>query len=236
MQFNSNQQLFEETVNQEGFEFFHFITYVNCPNFLLAAALSTVKTATETGGLGVIIDNRTDLTQPAPEKVIAGSKAEKAFVIVTPDVPLTTAQSMNFMLRIATKMKAKFFTWIHGDGEVSGNPLTLIEECRKRNSAGEKWGVLFTLYDVYCAFNTEACNAIGDWDWLWFPFYFLDNDYYTRLKRAGYPCIDIGGDGIIHHNNASNTIKNDKNRQLLNHYLFPVCEELFKQKYPDGTE
>lgn len=223
MEYNHNKQLAES----EKFEFIHFIPYVNCPNLLLVAALSTAKAATEKGGLGIIIDNRTDLSLPAPADVISGTAAEAAFAIVTPDVPLTTAQSMNLMLRIATKKQTSFFTWIHGDGEVTGDCLKLINACRQRT---EKWGAMFTLYDVYCAFNTEACNAIGDWDWLWFPFYFLDNDYYNRLNEAGYPCVDIGGDGILHHNDASNTIKNDKHRSTLNHYLFPVCEELYKHK------
>ena len=73
--------------------------------------------------------------------------------------------------------------------------------------------------------------AVGEWDWLRFPFYHLDADYYHRLREAGFPTVDIGGQDVLHHNGASNTIKNDPVRKLVNSLTFPVSNQLFKLKW-----
>ena len=214
-------------------EFIHFIGYVNCPELLEKAIASTIPVARE--GMGVIIDNRSDRSLPAPHMLMEGKEAEQYFSVLEPDVPLTFAQTMNFLIKISAAANSKFFTWIHADGEVIGNSLELVLHARQQIADGTKWGTIFTLYDIYAAFSTEACLATGDWDWLRFPFYFCDNDYYHRLRTADYKIINIGGQGIIHHNEASNTIKNDPLRLMLNHHLFPVWEKLFKDKYAEDT-
>jgi hypothetical protein len=215
-------------------EFIHFVPYVNCPDLLEKAILSTCDTASK--GIGVIIDNRSDLTLPDPKDIFAG-KGDDCFMVFTPDVPLTTAQTMNLMKKLATEKACKFFTWIHGDGEVAeGSSLVLIDEVERANAAAEKWGCIFTLYDIYSAFNMEACRAVGDWDWLRFPYYFLDNDYYNRMRCAGYTCEEFDWRkkmNVQHHNGSSSTIKNDPVRMRVNDYLWPVQQRLFKEKYPN---
>ena len=213
--------------------FVHFIPYVNCPELFLKAVLSTLPNAKN--GLGIIIDNRSDQSLPSPFELIMDTEAVNYFSITQPCVPLTTAQTMNFMLKSADKLCKEFFTWIHSDGEVTGDSMRLINYVNQMPS-NSNWGAVFTRYDVYCAFNVEACKKIGDWDWLRFPYYFLDNDYYHRLKEAGFPCLNIGGEDVIHNNNASNTIKNDSLRNRINQLLFPVQQTLFNEKYPNGTK
>jgi hypothetical protein len=186
-------------------------------------------------GLGVIIDNRSDTTVPSPFDVIRETEAVNYFSITKPCVPLTTAQTMNFMLHSADKLVKDFFTWIHSDGEVTGDSMRLINYVNQMPK-GTNWGAVFTRYDVYCAFNVDACKVTGDWDWLRFPYYFLDNDYYYRLRQLGFPLINIGGDDVLHNNNASNTIKNDSLRNEINKLLFPVQQTLLNQKYPNGTK
>ena len=230
-----NSSWFYRKPNEKPFslpqQFYHFIAYVNCPELLRKAAESTNDVAKN--GCGIVIDNRNDLTLPSAEEVLA-SIPNNNFKVVTPDVPLTTAQTMNYMKKLAVKADCDFFLWIHGDGEiVKGSALDLVKEAADKCSAGEKWGCIFTKYDVFCAFSVEALKQTGEWDWLRFPYYFLDNDYYTRLKDAGYPCLETGIKiEVEHHNNASNTIKSDPIRNRVNALTFPVCAQLYKEKYP----
>ncbi len=216
--------------NNIASDYIHFIPYVNCPDLLLKAALSTVNSAKE--GRGIIIDNRSDQSVISPLEVIHGTEAEKCFSVAVPDVPLTTAQTMNFMVKISDLNCAKFFTWMHTDGEVAGDCMILVNDVRKRITAGESWGCIFTRYDVYCAFNVAACKAVGDWDWLRFPFYFLDVDYYHRLRKAGYPCIDIGGNYVLHHHSSS-TLKNDTVRHEVIAATQAIQAQFIKDKHPD---
>ena len=228
---NTQSKLWEKHTN-----FIHFIPFVNCPELLERAVKSTIDIAEK--GLGIVIDNRTNLSLPDPQSIITACNAGDYYFVYSPDVPLTTAQTMNLMKRLAAQKRCDFFTWIHGDGEITaGSGLIFIDEVERRNAGKEKWGCIFTYYDVFCAFNVEACNETGDWDWLRFPYYFLDCDYYQRLKEAGYPCVVFSWQDkmtIVHHNGASNTIKNDPVRLKVNQYNFPICERLFKEKYPNG--
>jgi GT2 family glycosyltransferase len=135
---------------------------------------------------------------------------------------------MNWMRRIAIVQKLDCFGFQHNDGEPGPGTIDTLYAIAEARS--EPWGVLFTNYDVCCVFNVEAVKAVGEWDWLRFPFYFLDNDYYRRLEEAGYPCVQTGLP-CAHHNDASNTIKANETRRLVNSHFFPVCEQLYKVKW-----
>ncbi len=214
-------------------DFIHFIGYVNAPHLFEKAVTSTIPAAKE--GVGIIIDNRSDKSVPSPNQIIEGKEAAECFSVLEPDVPLTFSQTMNLLIKVSIQKGAKFFTWIHADGEVTGDSLNLIRTARQHIADGTKWGAIFTCYDVYSAFSVEGWQATGEWDWLRFPFYFSDTDYYRRLEAAGYPYLNIGGEGVIHHNNASNTIKHDELRRMTNDYMFPVWKKLFDEKYPEQT-
>jgi hypothetical protein len=218
-------------------EYIHFIPYVNAPELLEKALLSSASVAA--GDLGIVIDNRNDMFQPSPQAIINRLKLNDRFKVYCPDVPLTTAQTMNLIKSMATKLRCKFFTWMHSDGEITaGDGLNLVEEARKRNASGENWGVLFTHYDVFCAFNVEALKKTGDWDWLRFPYYHLDVDYYHRLRVAGFPCIDYPYHQyitVVHNNDASNTRKNDDVRGAVVDAMNLSADKLLKDKY-DGVD
>jgi hypothetical protein len=216
-------------------DYIHFIPYVNMPSLLEKAIASSSHVAAN--GIGVIIDNRSDNTVESPESILA-KLDNLSFCVIKPDVPLTTAQTMNFMKSLANEKRGvKYFTFMHNDGEIVGNGMSLIEKAR--SEAENSWGVIFTEYDVFCVFNLDVCNKIGEWDWLRFPFYFLDNDYYDRIKLAGYRCVDYNFREkfeVIHHNNASNTIKNDAERAEVHNTLWHYQEKMFRKKYPQENK
>lgn len=70
-----------------------------------------------------------------------------------------------------------------------------------------KFGVVFSHYDVLCAFNMQAVHDVGYWDVAYFQ-YVADVDYYCTLNKAGWPIIDfpdghIFRDGITHYGSTS---------------------------------
>lgn len=200
-------------------KFAHFIPHVNRPDLTARALQSTLGTIAE--GQTIILDNSAD-GEIVRDYVLWGVEIYRA------TVPLTTAQTMNWIRAIAIENEFDVFGFQHNDGEP---PATTIDELYRIASARtEPWGLLFSNYDVCCVFNTAAVSAVGEWDWLRFPFYHLDNDYYHRLRLAGYPTIETGLP-CQHHNDASNTIKSDPKRRLVNDFYFPASAQLLHHKW-----
>ncbi len=197
-------------------KFLHFIPHVNRLD-LTKKAIASVRGTVADGKL-IVIDNSNT----------AECVTSCIHEALRPSVPLTTAQTMNWMRKIAIMEDLDCFGFQHNDGEPGPGTIDTLYAIAEARS--EPWGVLFTHYDVCCVFNVEAVKAVGEWDWLRFPFYFLDNDYYRRLEAAGYPCIQTGLP-CAHHNDASNTIKADETRKLVNSHFFPVSEQLYKLKW-----
>ena len=197
----------------------HFIPHVNRLDLTTTALAATVGTVVE--GRVVVIDNSG--TGEAGGASLPGSPT-----VLTPPVPLTTAQTMNWMRRIAIDQGLDYFGFQHNDGEPG--PGTIDELYRIASTRDEPWGVLFSNYDVCCVFNSQAVKEAGEWDWLFFPFYHLDNDYYRRLAQAGYPEVPTGLP-CVHHNDASNTIKNDPIRQKAVAAYFDVAERILRERW-----
>lgn len=61
---------------------------------------------------------------------------------------------------------------------------------------GERWGVIFTLYDVLMAFNMKAVHEVGYWDTRLYQ-YGADDDYYYRLKLAGWNIVESGDNTAV---------------------------------------
>lgn len=203
-------------------DFFHFVPYVNGMDFLRRA----IHSVPEFHENLIIIDNRNDLKQPDPAVVFKDLKIK----ILKPEVPLTTAQTMNLMLKRANDAGHKFFTWMHHDAEAQkGNGQQMLDIVRKLYKNKVKWGIVYTTSDVMAAYNIEALNAVGGWDWIFFPYYWLDNDVHQAVVAAGYQIIDSG----IHvwHNGPSMTIQNDEKRFLYNSLTFHACKILFSHKW-----
>ncbi len=148
----------------------------------------------------------------------------------TPGLSLSFAESMNVIGQAARDAGCAFYFFMHNDAEAHAETaqrfLSLIEEAQK---ADRKWGVAFTHYDTFAALNMEAVNRIGPWDTN-LPQYFSDNDYYRRMRLAGYEIIDTGLP-VTHHANASATIKSDAKRGFLNSITFPLYREYYRRKW-----
>jgi hypothetical protein len=121
---------------------------------------------------------------------------------------------------------------MHNDGEVIDNTFQrLINYADKLIEDKQKWSVIFTNYDVLCAYSTDCVNAIGKWgDSKWLPQqqsgYYLDIDYYRRMSLSEYKKHQLENTNVLH-NEISNTIKdpielkNWENQRAIveNHYI-----------------
>ncbi len=148
--------------------------------------------------------------------------------IYRPDVPLWTNQTMNLMRAIAIREQLDVFGFQHNDGEPPPETVRAVyAKAEELNATGERWGVIFSQYDVCCVFNTAAVAEVGPWNRFLLQ-YFLDNEYYDRLERAGYPAVDLKLP-CTHHNDASSTIKSDRHLEAFNSVYFPICELIYRR-------
>jgi len=127
--------------------------------------------------------------QEIPEEVYSGTQ----FKVLNPERRMTFTETQNAMRQYAIDNNFDFYSFMHNDGEVHDD--TDVALVRYAESLTENWGVIFTNYDVLCAFNTKAFEEIGPWgDENWPPQqngYLLDNDYYRRVRSNGYAIKEI---------------------------------------------
>jgi hypothetical protein len=201
----------------------HYIPYVN-NHPLFMKAYESAKHSSRV----VVIDNRDQSKRPL-EPYPANSHT---MYVKRPDVHLSTAQVMNYMLQ--DSLGLPYFTWQHSD--VWFEPRILDEFLHYVASrSGHDWGIIYTTHDLLAAYNTTALREIGGWDALRFPWYFLDNDIAIRLQTAGYKLVQAPNFGTIHHE-YSNTIRYDSERNQINSVMFPASELLFKMKHPNPPQ
>ncbi len=175
-----------------------FIPYVNRPD-LLQRALSLVPRRLTTEP--VVIDNSGDPDFVAP------------CTTVHPPVPLTFTQSQNLMLKIAKDRKVPFYMWMHCDALPEPDSIEkLYAMAMRESSKGTEWGVIFTFYDILCAYSTAALDAVGGYDTAFFD-YCSDQDVYRRLRLAGYSLLESH---LPVKHEGSATIKSDpaENRRI----------------------
>lgn len=147
-----------------------------------------------------------------------------------PPVPLTYAQSMNWVLKDAQERKVDFIIHFHSDA-YSANPNAvqeLLDKVREYNSSGRQWACAWTHYDLLWAINPIALKYIGGWDTN-FPTYFGDQDVRRRWKIAGWECIDTHIEGIDHEGSA--TINSDPKLKFINSKTFPLYSYLYQEKW-----
>ena len=193
----------------------------------------------------VLHTNRADLTAKALasvsdlgwQNVCVIDNSEDGLVIpdvmpvwqtIRPQVPLTAVQSINLALLNGKRLKNDFILWMHNDAEArTGSAMALATYARKMNAESRKWGVLWTNYDAFSAVNMEAVEDVGLWD-ATFSGYYGDNDYYRRMKLAGWECIDtcIPVDHL-----GSQTIKSDPERNFHNSQVFPIFGSYYERKW-----
>lgn len=197
--------------------------------------------------LGIPFVNRADLLHLAVESVaslrphvfivdnsVAGLDPDRWPVpIVRPPVPLSFSQTMNLLQRRALDEGADVLLFMHNDAEAGeGTPEKLLAEVEAATAEGRPWGVAFTAYDAFAAFNVDAIRQVGPWD-CGLPQYFADNDYYRRLRLAGFEELDTGLP-VAHHNDASSTVKSDSVLGHANGVQFPLHGQYYAAKWGGG--
>ena len=158
-----------------------FIPYVNRPDLLNLAMLSVPH---QHWPALKVIDNSSghDLRKWTSTGV----------TFLRAPVPLTFAQTQNWMLRMSEDTDAPFYLFMHSDAEAEGDSVQrLVAMANDFTIQGRKWGAIFTAYDALAAFNTAAFRAVGGWD-TFLEWYCSDNDMYHRLRLAGYEIIESG--------------------------------------------
>lgn len=84
----------------------------------------------------------------------------------------------------------------------------------------------------------RAFEVIGEWDTDFpQPNYTIDVDWHHRARLHGYELIESGVP-VVHHNDASSTIKSDAHRRRLNDVKFAMNEAYYRCKWgePPGAE
>jgi predicted O-methyltransferase YrrM len=196
---------------------------VNRPD-LLALAVESVRPL---WGHTIIIDNSDN-----------GLRAHEWPVpIVRPPLPLTFSQTMCLLEREASRRGCDAVLFMHNDAEAAPEtPERLLALVAEAQAARRRWGAFFTNYDTLAALSLEAARAVGGWD-MTLPQYFSDNDYYRRLRLAGYEIVETAL-AVTHHNGASSTVKSEPRRAFLNGVTFPLYEGYYAAKWggPPGGE
>lgn len=168
-----------------------FLPYINRPD-LLERMLYWIPTRNMTAP--VVINN-------------SGSPLHVPARVLEPPVPLSFTQSQNWMLAEAQRLNVPFYMWGHVDAILDEyTAIKLFDRAFTEWNNGTKWGVIFTYYDIFCAYSTEAMSAVGGYDTAFFD-YCSDQDVYRRLDLAGYARLESGLP--VGHDKGSTTINTD---------------------------
>jgi hypothetical protein len=196
-----------------------FVPVVNRPDLLEAV----VHAAEPLWDALTIIDN-------SPERWVRewARKRGLPVSIFVPPVPLSFAQTQNWMLRETIRRGKPIYIFMHSDAIIPGGACEkLLDLARFTEESGQRWGAIFTHYDVLAAFNPRAFEDVGGWDTN-LPWYYSDNDVYRRLKLAGWQCIDSN---IQVGHDASQTLNSDSYLRFLNRITFPLFGEYYRRKW-----
>jgi hypothetical protein len=145
-------------------------------------------------------------------------------------VPLSFAQTMNWLGRLATDRDCDALLFMHDDAEAGyGSAERLIAIVDEAVRTQRRWGVAFTLYDCLAALSTRMIREVGEWDTV-LPQYFSDCDYYRRVKLAGFELIETGLH-VVHVDQGSNTLRSDPRREMLNRVTLPLYAMYYRSKW-----
>ena len=149
--------------------------------------------------------------------------------VIEPCVPLTFTQTQNLLQKLARTDGCDVLFFMHSDGEAApGSDGELLETTRWLWRFDREFGVAFTNYDVLCAYNMAACDAIGPWDTV-FAQYHADVDYYGRMKDAGFQEISTGIQ--VRHHGPSATLDADPQRRKVSELFGPVYHQYLRTKH-----
>lgn len=132
------------------------------------------------------------------------------FKVMDLDERKTFRDTQNIMRQYALDNNYDYYCFMHNDGEVTDDS-TVQRLVKMAEDQTDKWSVIFTNYDVLCAYSTECVKAIGEWgDFKWpreqHNGYYLDNDYYRRMNFE-WANEQTLPDSSVLHSEPSNTIK-----------------------------
>lgn len=123
-----------------------------------------------------------------------------------PDIPAITAHTPGLVSTVSLINMCIQESWnddvmmiIHDDARAKEHTARRFLECVRHNfNMTERWGAVFSHYDVLMALNMTAVRDVGWWDTMFFQ-YTSDVDYYHRLRTNHWPILDSGlGDGVEH--------------------------------------
>ncbi len=187
-----------------------FIPFVNRPELLRKAVDSIADLHP------MVIDNAAD------------DSTGRLYWNYRPPVPLSCPQVFNFIMRKTRDSGGNICIWMHNDAEAHpGVGAELLNQARLFNAQRRKWGVLFTNYDTLSALNTDMMEDVGDWDTV-FTQYFCDNDYYRRVRLAGWEtiCTDLKVEHV-----GSQTIHSDPALMNRNRATFLLYRDYYARKW-----
>jgi len=153
-------------------------------------------------------------------------------------------QTQNAMREYAIMNNYDYYCFMHNDGEITDDTAErLIKLADELINTKSKWSLIFTNYDVFCAYSTDCVKNIGKWgDDLWPKYqqsgYYLDCDYYRRMKFSEFEIHQLENSNVLH-NEPSNTIKDEKElnnwenqrKAVVGHYINKWGGEPGYEKY-----
>ena len=157
--------------------------------------------------------------------------------VYVPVIPLNFQQTSNLECKLAKLRGAKYYVHMHHDAKFPSERIgDLLEIARKADVDGRKWLVIFTLYDILCAYNVAAMEDLGGYDSHLFHLYHGDNDLWRRAKLVGYERIEGGGEGVVHLGGGSTTMNSDLRWRICNDNQFPLSAEIYRRKWGGGPD
>lgn len=138
---------------------------------------------------------------------------------------------MNVAFTWALMKKYEYIGFMHADSEARDHMIwdKLLNHARESK---DKVGVWYTVYDVLALFRSETIIDAGFWDES-FTHYYADNDYYHRVRMAGWKCDNSGLTGINHY--GSYTIKHCKEKQKEHHdHAWSYSSAHYVHKWSNG--
>jgi hypothetical protein len=144
-------------------------------------------------------------------------------------VPLTAPQSFNWAYTHARRNDCRFVLTMHEDAEAEeGAALALVEMARMYTEQQRSWGVIFTNYDALAAYNLDMIYQKGLWWDPNFHHYYSDNDFFRRVKLAGYELLESN---LPVKHLGSQTIHSDSQKLFMNSILFPMDGRYYSLKW-----
>lgn len=103
---------------------------------------------------------------------------------------------MNTMLKCSLDDNDDVIFLMHNDAYcLPGGAQIMLARAYEQFHKGGKWGVMFSLYDVFMCMNPAAVRDVGWWDVRYFQ-YKADNDFYYRLKLNGWEVLGYNRDDV----------------------------------------